>query len=114
MDNPDDNVLALFDGSATFAWLERGRQRGIAALDRSACAQSWYSLTAAWRLLRRPERRRQSGIVVLVAVITHAALLSTSSGFHEWVVYILPAIAAAVATMAILTGAAPGAGTRPR
>lgn len=110
MHNTDDTVIALLDGSVLVSLLERVRERCVAAFDRSSAAGRWRSIVASWSSLRGPERRRQGGTMVLAAVITHVLLLATSSGFHAWVVYILPAIAGVVAALAIVTGAAEAAG----
>ncbi len=100
----DDDVVALAAGSATVARLDRVRQLCMIALDESWIVGRGRLFAKRWSDLPPAKRRRQIGVVGLVAVFTHVALLSTSSGFHAWVVYILPTVAGLVAAIAIVTG----------
>jgi len=104
----DRRVAAVIKSSVLFSALHRALATVWLAADHSVAVAAIMRRTGEWTGLDAISRRLISGIMLIVAVVTHVILTLATLTPPGWIWLVLPGIATAVGTLLVVTSAFSG------
>jgi hypothetical protein len=99
----DDQAGAALQRSTAYVLADRVRAMFVSAVSNSRITSIWRRVAQPWASSSWAERRRAGGTLVLVASIWHVMLLLMFGEYASRLVFALPAIAAFIGALAIVS-----------
>ncbi len=101
--NHAESAMAAWRHSRSFAGGNRLREFLVAGAGRSLAVGAWHRLSEQWTSGTWAEQRRRAGVLLLVATAVHVMLLATLGTVTAWMQFIIPAAAALVGAIAVIS-----------